>query len=120
MELNIEDNTSIKDLQQQFAAFYPYLQLEFSKNLRSAGMLIPRVQYARPEERVLKPGEILGPLQLRFSNDTTVAGLLKDFEDIGVVAQVFRKSGNLWIETSLTKDWTLERQDTEAKLINAQ
>ena len=95
MELNIEDDTSIKDLQQQFAAFYPYLQLEFSKELKPAGVLIPRVQYARPEELVLKPGKSLGPLRLRFNNDTTVEGLLKSFIDIGLAAQVFRKSGNL-------------------------
>ncbi|MNF16790.1 hypothetical protein D3C80_2199700 [compost metagenome] len=38
----------------------------------------------------------------------------KDFwEKLGLSAQIFRKSGNLWIETSLTDDWTLARQNDE-------
>ncbi|MFZ9982087.1 MAG: hypothetical protein ACO3FI_08660 [Cyclobacteriaceae bacterium] len=33
----------------------------------------------------------------------------------GLLVKIFRKSGNVWIETSLTDDWTLERQNEEGK-----
>ena len=35
------------------------------------------------------------------------------WKNFGLSAQVFRKSGNLWIETSLTDSWTLEQQNRE-------
>jgi len=37
------------------------------------------------------------------------------WDQFGLSAQVFRKSGNLWIETSLTDSWTLSRQNKEGK-----
>jgi len=42
----------------------------------------------------------------------------KDFESLGLFAEVFRKSGNVWIETSLTNDWTLQQQNLEGEEIS--
>jgi hypothetical protein len=33
--------------------------------------------------------------------------------------KVLRRSNNLWIETSLTDSWTLEKQNTASKYFNA-
>jgi hypothetical protein len=42
----------------------------------------------------------------------TVGELEQSFRDIyGLATQVFRKSGNNWIETTETVDWTLEKQN---------
>jgi len=35
------------------------------------------------------------------------------FENIGLIAEVFRRSGNVWIETILTNNWTLGQQNPE-------
>jgi hypothetical protein len=35
------------------------------------------------------------------------------WQEFGLCVQVFRKSGNHWIETSLTNSWTLEQQNRE-------
>ncbi|HEX4851927.1 MAG TPA: hypothetical protein VFV08_14025, partial [Puia sp.] len=35
----------------------------------------------------------------------------------GLNAQVLRRSGNSWIETSLTDDWTLEKQNKEGEML---
>ena len=61
----------------------------------------------------LSSGEIID-----ISKEKTVAALEKDLHDkTGLVAQVFRKSGKVWIETSLTYDWTLGQQNNEGELI---
>lgn len=51
-----------------------------------------------------------------MSGDRTVLQLEKDiWEALGIAAQVYRRSGDLWIETSLTDDWTLNRQNKEGE-----
>jgi hypothetical protein len=44
----------------------------------------------------------------------------KDFEKIlGLSAHIFRKSGNVWVETTLNNDWPLEEQNEEGKQISS-
>jgi len=51
---------------------------------------------------------------LHISPEHTVAEMETElWEKFGLSVQIFRKSGNLWIETSLTDSWTLERQNRE-------
>jgi hypothetical protein len=47
---------------------------------------------------------------------TTVRVLEQLFlEQFGILAHVLRKSGNSWLETTKTEDWTLKRQNDEGK-----
>lgn len=47
---------------------------------------------------------------------TTVMDLEQEFQDsFGLSIQVFRKSGDVWIETTVTDDWTLAKQNEEAE-----
>ena len=39
---------------------------------------------------------------------------------LGFSVLMFRNAGNVWIETSLTEDWTLEKQNKEGELISFQ
>jgi len=39
--------------------------------------------------------------------------LLKD--EFSLAAQVFRKSGNIWLETTITDNWTLNQQNSHGK-----
>lgn len=51
---------------------------------------------------------------LEITEDMPVSTLEQLFQDyFGLSAQVFRKSGRSWLETSLTDDWTLKRQNDE-------
>ncbi len=42
----------------------------------------------------------------------------KLFEQFGLSVQVSRKSGNLWLETSLTNHWTLKEQNDHGREIS--
>ncbi len=44
-------------------------------------------------------------------NEITVAQLITSFAHFGLKTEIFRKFGNLWIETSLTDNWTLQQQN---------
>jgi hypothetical protein len=48
----------------------------------------------------------------------TVADLEFRLEkEYGLHIQVFRKSGNIWLETTATDNWTLDRQNQEGKIL---
>lgn len=52
-------------------------------------------------------------ITLELSPQMTVAQLEAALLDHGIFAQVFRKSGDLWLETTQTDGWTLERVNDE-------
>ena len=50
----------------------------------------------------------------------TVAEVENDLKkQFGLPVQIFRLSGNVWIETILTDDWTLEKQNREGEQISS-
>ena len=118
MELNIQNDTSVKDVQKQFSNYFPFLQIEFyrtpQKELQPA-LKAGKVHADEPVKQLMKPYR---PLQLKINQDTTVSELQKQFSDIGLNIQVYRKFGTFWIQTSLTDDWTLDRQNNEALILS--
>lgn len=101
----------IGEIQGAFTRAFPNLKLEIYKQLELNGIRITKKMengYQLPDF-IEKPSPITG--------DNTVAQLKEIFSKIaGHSARVFRKAGSLWIETSLTDDWTLSRQNEEGQL----
>ncbi len=52
-------------------------------------------------------------VRMDFIGDRTDAQLKKVFDDLQLVAFVYRRAGNSWVETSQTEHWTLEQQNRE-------
>jgi hypothetical protein len=51
----------------------------------------------------------------------TVSELEKSFTEIyGLYTQVFRKSGNIWLVTTITDNWTLNEQNQQGEIITKQ
>lgn len=115
MKINISDNMTISEIQEKFNQKYPYLKIEFfSKSHRiHAGS---RKEYMIAPETSIKDCRSQHETKsLDIFPKTTVAELEQKFQEVfGLYIQVFRKSGDVWIETTVTDDWTLEKQNTEA------
>ncbi len=70
-----------------------------------------------------QPGKTLGQCRvvhnkgmLTITPNMTVAELEQNFNDVyGLSVQVFRKSGNVWLETTATDDWTLKSQNEQGQ-----
>lgn len=114
MEMIINDSRTIRELQQEFNNTFPFLKLEFFD--------VPHAEKkALPKSRMIPNDRKIGTIRknhregkLIITENETVSQLENDlWNNFGLSAQVFRKSGNLWIETSLTDSWTLERQNRE-------
>jgi hypothetical protein len=59
-------------------------------------------------------------VHIDVSGKRTVSDVEKDFEELlGISARLYRKSGNVWVETTLTNDWPLGEQNEEGRLISS-
>ena len=115
MELLINDKVTIKELQQQFSAEFPFLKLEFFDIAPTFDGL--------PKSHMYPNHKPLGNCRrmhnegvLEITPGMPVQKLEETFWNVfGLSTEVFRKSGNLWIETTLSDSWTLKRQNDEGR-----
>jgi hypothetical protein len=112
MEIRIADTRTISEIQKEFNKEFPYLKIEFFD--------VPyKPETALPKNKIIANNKMLSACR-RMHSEGTVTILETDkvidlervfWEKFGLSVQVFRKSGNLWIETSLTDSWILGRQN---------
>lgn len=110
----IEAGMSISTVQHAFNEAFPFLKLEFFRKPH-------RPKGASEKKHLLKPDGILRARSksrkktfVQVTEEMTVSELEQLFlEYFGISAQVFRKSGRSWLETTFTDDWTLQKQNHE-------
>jgi hypothetical protein len=112
MHLHIAPNRLISDIQKEFNEVFPFLKIEFFKTKSfsraefMAHQIIPSQKKISEGQLAITDGDINIPSEMK------VKELEKIFRDqFSLAAQVFRKSGNLWLETTMTDDWTLQQQN---------
>src|ERR1700679_3652553 len=112
MEINISNDRLISDLQKDFSNEFPFLKIEFFRNFQKMGEPSPKLQLI---PKTLFVGQVRSTHtdgQIDLNGSKSVAEVENEFQNIyGLSVQVFRKSGNVWIETSLTDHWSLLRQN---------
>ncbi|MEQ8363513.1 MAG: hypothetical protein RIF39_13625 [Cyclobacteriaceae bacterium] len=114
--LKIDEGKSVSGFQKDFTTLFPFLKIEFFKTQNSTLDSKHHKTYT-----LLAPNFPLDKttVSLELSATTSVAQLKAlILEKTGISCLVYRKSGSMWIETSLTEDWSLERQNHEAELMN--
>ncbi|HOS49086.1 MAG TPA: hypothetical protein PLG57_10645 [Bacteroidia bacterium] len=114
MRLTIGGDTRLSSLQSDFNNYFPYLKIEFFKIPHRIGEALAKNLIYDKNKMVRDCRLMKSEGVLEFSNSMTVS----DFEDkfqkeFGLSVQVFRRSGNVWLETSATDSWTLEQQNSE-------
>ena len=118
MILHVNKESSIKSIQREFSEHYPFLKVEFYR-IYSLGSGLPRSLMLSASESARKLGESLDGNLININKSRTVAELERDFEKLlGFRALVFRKTGKMWVETTLTDDWTLEDQNLEGEQLS--
>lgn len=108
----IKDHMRLRDIQIGFNQLFPYLKLEFYKGEHHAGEGSPKRTQLDPEQSLAKVRTVHTEGEFKLAADLKVAQLEAAFlEKYGLNAQVFRKSGNLWMQTTATDSWTLAEQN---------
>jgi hypothetical protein len=117
MYLEINGERLIGEIQKDFSSMYPFLKIEFFRNGK-----IRRDRY--PIDKIIPSGKRLKEAwqwkkdqgKLEVSDKMSVTDFENAFMDeFGLSAQVFRRSGNLWLETTITDYWTLKQQNDHGK-----
>ncbi len=116
MLLKITPNRLISEIQKEFNKAFPFLKLEFFKNKSfsrsdfSAKQLIPATRKISDSHTTNTDGDI------EIKEEMKVNELEKIFkEQFCLAVQVFRKSGTVWLETTMTDNWTLLQQNNHGR-----
>ena len=119
MKLHIAPNSLISDIQKEFNKAFPFLKIEFFNNKSfsrtefSAQQIIAANRRIGDTQLAIKDGDI------QINEEMKVIELEKLFKDkFKLAVQVFRKSGNLWLETTMTDNWTLAQQNNHGREIS--
>lgn len=108
----IDNSKFISDIQTEFNQKFPALKLEFYQGSHIEGKPSPSRQQLPNRLRIADVPGTHAAGNLTISEDMTVAQLEAAFlHHFGLNAQVFRRSGNLWLQTSATDHWTLAEQN---------
>lgn len=120
MQLRIDGNMMVQQLQDLFSQTFPFLKIELFKKTGTTPSRHSAQSKIAPEKyfkEILYFKESFDAIE--WKEEMTVQELESQFENnYGIVAQVFRKSGNLWLETTVTDQWTLKRQNDHGKEIS--
>jgi len=119
MHLHIAPERLISEIQKEFNDLFPFLKIEFFNNRSltrsdfTARQIIPNTRKLCDSQLGIQEGNI------DIDEDMKVNELEKLFKNrFNLAAQVFRKSGNLWLETTMTDNWTLLQQNNHGREIS--
>lgn len=120
MQINIQRSLSIREFQEAFQRHFPFLKIEFYARDHQGGEASPKNNQYDHRKTF---GEIHPDLTegvLSINPGMTVLELEKLFSSqFGLSAQLFRKSGSVWLQTIRTDSWTLKAQNEEAEKTHA-
>ncbi len=112
----ITDQRRISEVQESFQKKFPYLKLEFYRTGHKTEEGSKAKDQYRAEATI---GEIRTKKEegdLKIDPMMTVAKLESIFKDkYGLHVQVFRISGDLWLQTTSTDGWTLVEQNEHGR-----
>lgn len=120
MEIIIHDSYKLCEIQKEFSEHFPYLKLEFfgfeptEQKIFLRENLITDTNKTVAEIRHL---HLMGHISINAQQK--VSTLEQHFKkNFGINIQVFRKSGNTWLLTTTTDDWTLAEQNKKGEEMN--
>ncbi len=108
MKIFITEEYLVRSIQEEFHFRYPHLKLEFFRQPHGLHEGSPRADRVHPDTPIDKIRDFHSAAWIDISEYNTVAKLEHQFAHLlGLSVQVFRKSGNNWLETTGTDDRTL-------------
>jgi hypothetical protein len=120
MFLKIAPNRLISDIQKEFNKAFPFLKLEFFNNKSLSRTVFPAKQIIPATRKVGDSQTAITDGDIEITEEMKVNELEKFFqEQFSLAVQVFRKSGTVWLETTMTDNWTLQQQNNHGKELSA-
>ena len=109
--IKIDKPVKVSEIKKVFNNQFPYLKIEFFKKKHK------ELQGSLKKDVIVDDFSIKAPNganDIIISEDMLVSEFENQFaEKLKLSAQVFRKSGGSWLETTFTDSWTLKKQNDE-------
>jgi hypothetical protein len=104
---------AIEDVQADFNRAYPFLRIDFFKKSNGKALEL-KEKLNRTISLNIAGATQEGDLNI---HDSMTVGELEDTfrRRFGTTVQVSRKSGNIWLETTMTDKWTLKQQNDHGR-----
>lgn len=117
-KINIAKTKTIGELQKEFNTIFPFLKIEFFIDPHVMGKGSAKNKMINNATQIGDIQKIKDVHTIALESNFSVSNLEQKFEsELGLYIQVFRKSGNVWLETSATDSWTLAEQNEEGEML---
>jgi hypothetical protein len=114
--MKINKDEKVKDIQTRFSAKYPKLKLAFYTKEHAEFHGSKKTDEVNSEMALAELNPNVSSGEINIDETRMVKEVESDFEDyFGLHVQVFRKSNNIWLQTSVTDDWTLAEQESKGE-----
>lgn len=108
----ISDSKTIREVKNEFHDKFPWLKIEFYSKGHETGQGSPESAHLNDDLSIGEVRSVHGEGELSIHGNLKVASLEEAFrDDYGLHVQVFRRSGELWLQTTSTDEWTLAEQN---------
>lgn len=118
ININLNSSSTIHDIQYELKRYFPFLRFEFNKIGKQVNENEKPVNLT-PSLKIFNVTNLRERISIDFSGDKKLLELKNEFQKIGLTVVIYRKSGNVWVKTSLTEDWSLQMQNTAGKNFSA-
>lgn len=113
IEIN-DDFMTLKSIKDQFNQKFPHLKIEFFEVKHGKGEGSSKELMYDDAFRIKDIRKEGAMMPIGIHGNLKTSTLEKIFEDeLGVYIQVYKKSNNVWIQTTATDDWTLSQQESD-------
>lgn len=110
--MKIKKTKTLKEIKDIFNFVFPGLKIEFFKNTHKSFELSSQLLQYDENLKIEDINSNISKTELHFETTDTVEFIEQEFEKkFGLHVQIYRKSNDLWLQTSQSDDWTLDQQN---------
>jgi hypothetical protein len=110
--MKIVNASTLNGIKSEFHVMFPFLKLEFYRQAHQSNEASPKADQISGDGVLSEMAGHSLDIEINIRPDMTVAEFENEFSDkTGLSVQVFRNSNGVWLQTSATDTWTLEKQN---------
>ena len=110
--MKISPDLTVNSLINAFSKLYPGLKIELYSEDHSQGENTSSNSLIDHNKKLMEINKSMKEGEMQILPEMTVADFENKFHDtFGLNIQVFRRSNDLWLQTSATDSWTLDTQN---------
>lgn len=117
MDIVITANKTLGEISAEFNRQFPYLKLDFFHHIHEPGKGNPATDRMDSNLTIAEAGKFDHDETFSINGHLKVRSLEAHFQEAyGIGVQVLRRSGSLWLQSTVTDNWTLAKQNEEGKM----